>query len=190
MVKTLERLGVSAVIIEDKVGLKANSLFGTEANQAQDSIDDFCWKISTGKRAQVTDYFMIFARIESLILKKGMPDALNRARAYIEAGADGILIHSKENTPAEVFEFCREYKKFKNRVPLVVVPSTYSSVTEKELLEAGVNVVIYANHQLRSAYPAMVKTAESILQHGGCGEAEKLCLPIKDILNLIPGGES
>lgn len=189
MVKTLERLGVSAVIIEDKIGLKANSLFGTDVLQTQDSIEQFCQKISVGKKAQVTDYFMIFARIESLILKKGMQDALNRARAYIEAGADGILIHSKENNPSEIFSFCEEYKKFKDRVPLAVVPSTYSFVTETELIKAGVRVVIYANHQLRSAYPAMVRTAESILQNDGCGEAEKLCLPIKDILNLIPGEE-
>lgn len=189
MVKTLERLGVSAVIIEDKIGLKANSLFDTETNQAQDSIDDFCKKISTGKRAQITDYFMIFARIESLILKKGLADALNRAQAYINAGADGILIHSKENSPSEIFAFCAEYGKFKDKVPLAVVPSTYSHVTEKELKKAGVNMVIYANHQLRSAYPAMVKTAKSILHHEGCGEAEKLCMPIKDILTLIPGGE-
>ena len=189
MVKTLERLGVSAVIIEDKIGLKANSLFGTDVDQTQDSIEDFCQKISIGKRSQVTDHFMIFARIESLILKKGLPDALKRAQAYIEAGADGILIHSKENNPSEIFAFCQEYNKFKNCVPLAVVPSTYSAVTESELIKAGINMVIYANHQLRSAYPAMVKTAESILQHEGCGEAEKLCLPIKDILTLIPGGE-
>jgi len=189
MVKTLERLGVSAVIIEDKIGLKANSLFGTDVVQTQDSIEDFCQKISMGKKSQVTDYFMIFARIESLILKKGMRDALARARAYIGAGADGILIHSKENNPSEIFAFCKEYKKFKNKVPLTVVPSTYSSVTEKELEKAGVNMVIYANHQLRSAYPAMTKTAELILRHEGCGEAEKLCMPIKEILTLIPWGD-
>jgi len=189
MIKTLERLGVSAVIIEDKTGLKANSLFGTEANQTQDTIEDFCHKISVGKKAQVSDYFMIFARIESLILGKGLADALERARAYIGAGADGILIHSKAKNPSEIFAFCKEYKKFPGKVPLAVVPTTYSSVTEKELIEAGVNLVIYANHQLRSAYPAMVKTAESILRQGGCGEAEKLCMPIKDILTLIPGSE-
>lgn len=189
MVKTMERLGVSAVIIEDKIGLKANSLLGTEAAQTQDSIEQFCKKISAGRKAQITDYFMIFARIESLILNKGLEDALTRARAYIEAGANGLLIHSKKNTPAEIFDFCRAYKKFKNKVPLAVVPSTYSSVTESELAGAGVNVVIYANHQLRSAYPAMVKTAESILYHESCGEAEKFCMPIKDILTLIPGEE-
>lgn len=188
-VKTLERLGVSAVIIEDKIGLKANSLFGTDVLQTQDSIEQFCQKISVGKKAQVTDYFMIFARIESLILKKGLPDALARAQAYIKAGADGILIHSKENNPSEIFAFCREYQKFKNRVSLAVVPSTYSAVTEDELVAMGVNIVIYANHQLRSAYPAMVKTAESILYHESCGEAEKFCMPIKDILTLIPGEE-
>ncbi len=189
MIKTIERLGVSAVIIEDKIGLKANSLFGAEAHQTQDTIEDFCHKISVGKKAQVSDYFMIFARIESLILGKGLVDALERARAYIGAGADGILIHSKAKNPSEIFAFCKEYKKFPGKVPLAVVPTTYSAVTEKELTEAGVNLVIYANHQLRSAYPAMVKTAESILRQGGCGEAEKLCMPIKDILTLIPGSE-
>ncbi|MES2223542.1 MAG: phosphoenolpyruvate mutase [Patescibacteria group bacterium] len=187
MVKTLERLGASAVIIEDKKGLKANSLFGTGANQIQDSIEDFCYKISMGKKAQVTNHFMIFARIESLILKQGMEDALTRAKAYIEAGADGILIHSKEKEPTEIFEFCKEYKKFKNRVPLAVVPSTYSSVTEDELEKAGVNVVIYANQLLRSAYPAMTKVAEMILEDGSAGNAEKLCMPIKEVLTLIPG---
>lgn len=189
MVKTLERLGVSAVIIEDKVGLKANSLFGTDANQTQDSIADFSHKISVGKKAQVTNHFMIFARVESLILQQGMADALARAKAYIDAGADGILIHSKEKTPDEIFEFCKAYKKFKKRVPLAVVPSTYSSVTEDELIKHGVKVVIYANHLLRSAYPAMVKTAEIILENGRSHEAENLCLPIKEILTLIPGSE-
>ncbi len=188
MVKTLERLGVSAVIIEDKVGLKANSLFGADANQTQDSIEEFSHKISVGKKAQVTNHFMIIARIESLVLGKGMKDALDRAKAYIKAGADGIFISSKEKTPDEIFAFAKEYKKFKTKVPLVVVPSTYSSVTEEELVKHGIKVVIYANHLLRSAYPAMVKTAEVILENGGCGESEKLCMPIKDILTLIPGG--
>lgn len=188
MVKTLERLGVSAVIIEDKIGLKANSLFDSaQDKQTQDSIAEFSHKISTGKKAQVGSDFMIFARIESLILKKGMKDALLRAKAYIDAGADGILIHSKEKTPGEIFAFCKEYKKFKKKVPLAVVPSTYSGVTENELIKVGVNMVIYANHLLRSAYPAMTKTAEVILENGGCSEAEKLCMPIKEILTLIPG---
>lgn len=188
MVKTLERLGVSAVIIEDKVGLKANSLFGTDVDQTQDSIKDFSHKITLGKKSQVGTDFMIVARIESLILKKGMKDALARAKAYIEAGADGILIHSKEKTPDEIFTFCKEYKKFKKKVPIFVVPSTYSSVTEAELIKHGVKVVIYANHLLRSAYPAMVKTAETILENNSCKEAEKDCMSIKEILTLIPGG--
>ena len=188
MVKTLERLGVSIVIIEDKVGLKANSLFGTDVDQTQDSIKDFSHKISLGKKSQVGTDFMIVARIESLILKKGMKDALARAKAYIEAGADGILIHSKEKTPDEIFTFCKEYKKFKKKVPIFVVPSTYSSVTEAELIKHGVKVVIYANHLLRSAYPAMVKTAETILENNSCKEAEKDCMSIKEILTLIPGG--
>ncbi len=187
MVRTLERLGVSAVIIEDKIGLKRNSLFGTEVEQTQDSIDNFSSKISEGKRAQVTNDFMIIARIESLILKAGLQDALKRAHAFIEAGADGIMIHSKEKSPQEVLEFCDEYKKFENRVPLVAVPSTYNSITESELSSAGANIVIYANHLLRSAYPAMIKTAESILEHERSYEANDLCMPIKEILNLIPG---
>jgi len=186
MVRTLERLGVSAVIIEDKKGLKKNSLFGTDVVQIQDNIDDFANKVSAGKRAQVTDDFMIIARIESLILKAGMDDALARARAYIAAGADGIMIHSKRTTADEVLTFCKEYEKFDDRVPLVVVPSTYAQTTEDELAEAGVRIVIYANQLLRSAYPAMVEVAKSILLHSRAAEAEEHCMLIKDIINLIP----
>ena len=186
MVRTLERLGVSAVIIEDKKGLKKNSLFGTDVEQVQDEIEAFTHKIACGKHAQVTDDFMIIARIESLILEAGMHDALARAKAYIDAGADGIMIHSKEPTADEVLTFCKEYAKFEDRVPLVVVPSTYSSTTEDELAAAGVNIVIYANQLLRSAYPAMVQVAKSILSHGCAAEAEERCMPIKDIISLIP----
>jgi phosphoenolpyruvate mutase len=186
MVRTLERLGVSAVIIEDKKGLKRNSLFGTGAGQVQDTIEDFALKISSGKQAQVTDDFMIIARIESLILKAGMDDALARAEAYIAAGANGIMIHSKEKTSDEVITFCKAYAKFTDRVPLVVVPSTYSQTSEDELAAAGVSIVIYANQLLRSAYPAMVQVAESILRNGRASEAEDLCMPIKDIISLIP----
>ncbi|MCX6583101.1 MAG: phosphoenolpyruvate mutase [Candidatus Aminicenantes bacterium] len=190
MVRTLERGGISAVIIEDKVGLKKNSLLGTEAKQTQDTIENFSNKISRGKKAQVTDDFMIIARIESLILKAGMPDALERAKAYIAAGADGIMIHSNQKTPAEILEFCEMYNRFEQKVPLVVVPSTYSSITEPELKQAGIRIVIYANQLLRSAYPAMVKTAEAILtrQRSMECESEGLCMPIKEILRLIPGG--
>lgn len=185
-VRSLERLGVSAVIIEDKIGEKRNSLFGTIANQTQDSIEDFSEKINRGKKAQITNDFMIIARIESLILKKGMKDALKRASAYIAAGADGIMIHSKEKTPAEVLRFCKEYQKFEYKVPLVVVPSTYSGIKESVLEKAGVRIVIYANQLIRSAYPAMTKVAESILKNGRAYEAEKLCLPIDKVLTLIP----
>jgi len=189
-VKTLERIGVSAVIIEDKIGLKKNSLFGTEVEQEQDSIEHFCEKISEGKRAQVTDDFMIIARIESLILDAGMNDALERAEAYIDAGADAIMIHSKDDEPDDILEFCDHYKDFEYKVPLVVVPSTYCQITEEELIDAGVDVVIYANHLIRSAYPAMKNTAESILKHNRAKEAdEEYCMPIKDILTLIPGGK-
>jgi phosphoenolpyruvate mutase len=189
-IKTLERLGVSAVIIEDKMGLKRNSLFGTDVKQEQDTIENFSRKISAGKKAQVNDDFMIIARIESLILKKGLDDALKRAKAYINAGADGIMIHSREKDPKEVLGFCKEYAKFADKVPLVAVPTSYSAIAEEELIKAGVNMVIYGNHLLRSAYPAMVKTAECILKNGRCHEAsEKYCMPIKDVLNLIPGGK-
>lgn len=187
MVRTLERMGVSAVIIEDKIGLKKNSLLGTDVSQLQDSIEEFSLKIITGKQAQITQDFMIIARIESLILKIGMADALTRAKAFIAAGADGIMIHSKEKSPAEVLEFCRKYAEFEQKVPLVVVPSTYSSVTEEELKKAGVRIVIYANQLLRSAYPAMIKTAETILMNGRSHECESTLMPIKDIVALIPG---
>ncbi len=185
-VKSLERLGVSAVIIEDKIGAKRNSLFGTDVEQTQDKIEDFAEKINKGKKAQVSDDFMIIARIESLILKNGIDDALRRARAYIEAGTDGVMIHSKEKTPKEIFEFCKEYKKFKYKVPLVAVPSTYSSVKEGELVKAGFRIVIYANQLIRSAYPAMVKVAETILKNGRAQEADKYCLPISEVIKLIP----
>jgi len=185
-VRSLERLGISAIIIEDKIGLKKNSLFGTDVEQQQDLIDNFCYKIKQGKKSQVTEDFMIISRIESLILKKGLEDALKRARAYIEAGTDGIMIHSKEKDPAEIFTFCEEFKKLPKRVPLVVVPSTYNSVTETQLQEYGVNIVIYANQLLRSAYPAMVKTAQTILENERALEADQYCMPIKEILTLIP----
>lgn len=188
-VRTLERLGVSAVIIEDKVGLKKNSLFGTDVAQQQDSIEGFCSKIGAGKSAAVTEQFMVIARIESLILSQGMDDAVERAKAYIDAGADGIMIHSKSRQPDEILEFCRIFGGFTRRVPLVVVPSTFNSVTEAELASAGVNIVIYANQLLRAAYPAMINTAKSILEHGRSMEADTQLMSIKDILELIPGGK-
>ncbi len=187
-VKTLERLGVSAIIIEDKIGLKKNSLFGTEVEQTQDSIEDFARKIQMGKQARVTDDFMIIARIESLILNKGLDDAITRAQAYIEAGADGIMIHSKEKDFKEVYEFCNLYKKLDYRVPLIAIPTTYNQVYEKDLIDAGVNVVIYANHLLRAAYPAMLKAAQTILKNERSYETNDMCMSIKEILTLIPGG--
>ena len=185
MVKSLERYGISGVIIEDKIGLKQNSLLDTGKNQQQDSISNFARKISEAKRRQVTEDFSIIARIESLIHKKGLNDALKRANAYIDAGADGIMIHSKEKTPDEILEFCEEYSKFPQKVPLVVVPTTYCIITEQELIEAGVKIVIYANQLLRSAYPAMIKVAKSILTHESAFDADKFCTPIKEITSLI-----
>jgi len=185
-VRSLERLGVSAVIIEDKIGLKKNSLFGTDVAQQQDTIAGFSHKLKEGKQAQITDDFMIIARIESLILKAGMDDALKRAKAYIEAGADGIMIHSREKTPDEIIAFCKEFAKFERKVPLVAVPSSYDQITEDELANIGVNIVIYANHLLRSAYPSMVETALSILENERALEASHKLLPIKEIIKLIP----
>ena len=187
-VRTLERLGVSAVIIEDKVGLKQNSLFGTDAVQTQDTIEGFCAKIKAGKEAQVTRDFMIISRCESLIAGKPVDDALERCHAYVAAGADGIMIHSKNKDGMDIKEFCQRFRQTDDHTPIVAVPTTYNQFTEEELAEWGVNIVIYANHMLRSAYPAMVKCAESILQHRRSLEAsEQYCMPIKQILNLIPG---
>lgn len=186
-VKTLERLGVSAVIIEDKAGLKKNSLFGTDVHQQQDSITEFCEKISAGKSAQVTDDFMIIARCESLILDKGMDDAIDRCKAYLAAGADGIMIHSRREDGQEILDFCKHYQSFGVGRPLVVVPSSFDRITETEFESAGVNIVIYANHMLRAAYPAMLDVAKTILQNERCFEARSKCLSIKEILEMIPG---
>ncbi len=187
-VRTLERLGVSAVIIEDKVGLKQNSLFGTDAVQTQDTIEGFCAKIMAGKEAQVTRDFMIISRCESLIAGKPVDDALERCHAYVAAGADGIMIHSKNKDGMDIKEFCQRFREVDNHTPIVAVPTTYAQFTEEELASWGINIVIYANHMLRSAYPAMVKCAERILETTRCLEAsEEYCMPIKQILNLIPG---
>lgn len=186
-VKSLERLGISAVVIEDKIGLKKNSLLGNEVMQEQDTIENFQAKIIAGKKSQVTKDFMIIARIESLILEAGMKDALKRAAAYIDAGADAIMIHSRQKSPSEIFEFCEKYQMLSQKVPLMVVPSSFNEVTEEEWETRGVNIVCYANHMLRSAYPAMVSVAESILRNGRSKDCDDSCLPIKEILNLIPG---
>lgn len=187
-VRTLERNGISCVIIEDKVGLKQNSLFGTDAVQTQDTIEGFCNKIRTGKNAQVTKDFMIVSRCESLIAGKSVDDALERCFAYVEAGADGIMIHSKEKSGEDIKEFCLRFREKHALVPIIVVPTTYNQFTEEELKEWGINVVIYANHMLRAAYPAMLKCATSILEHSRSKEAAaEYCMPIKEILELIPG---
>ena len=187
-VRTLERLGISAVIIEDKVGLKQNSLFGTDAIQTQDTIEGFCNKIKAGKDAQITRDFMIISRCESLIAGKPVEDALERCHAYVAAGADGIMIHSKNKSGEDIKEFCQRFREKDPHTPIVAVPTTYNQFTEEELAEWGINVVIYANHMLRAAYPAMVKCAERILEMSRSLEAsDEYCMPIKQILNLIPG---
>jgi phosphoenolpyruvate phosphomutase len=186
-VKSLERTGVSAVVIEDKTGLKKNSLFGNDVTQTQDSIENFCEKISRGKASQISDDFMIIARIESLILEAGMEDALIRADAYIKAGADGIMIHSRHKDPAEIMEFMQKFRATDSITPVVVVPTSFNSVTVEEFIEMGVNVVVTANHMLRSAYPAMLNVAKSVLENGRSLEAEPDCMSIKEILEFIPG---
>ena len=186
LVATLERIGVSAVIIEDKVGLKRNSLFGAAGGQSQDSIENFSAKITAGKSVLKTPDFMIIARIESLILEQGMDDALTRARAYVRAGADGIMIHSRSKTPDEVREFCIAFKAEYPDIPIVVVPTSYNDITEVELGEFGADIVIHANHLIRAAFPAMCRAAEIILKNGCSAKADELCMPIKEILTLIP----
>lgn len=184
-VRTLERMGVSAVIIEDKTGLKKNSLFGTEVEQTQAPVDEFCHKIAAGKRVQLTEDFMIIARVESLILERGMEDALTRAHAYVNAGADGIMIHSRKKDPAEIFEFCDKFRKEDKHTPIVVVPTSFNSVTEEELARHGVNIVIYANQLTRSAFPAMKNTAEEILKNHRALEADAKLMPFREIITLI-----
>ena len=184
-VRTLEKMGVSAVIIEDKTGLKKNSLFGNEVKQTQDSIENFSAKITAGKNAQLTDDFMIIARIESLILEKGMDDALERAFAYVKAGADGIVIHSRRKEPDEIIEFCDEFRKTDKNTVLVVIPTSFDIITEEELALHGVNIVIYANQLIRSAFPAMKKTAEDILKYHRAKEVDERLMPVKQIITLI-----
>ncbi len=185
-VRSLERMGVSMVIIEDKTGLKKNSLFGTEVKQTQDSIENFCEKIKAGKRAQKTKEFMICARIESLILEQGMEDALKRAFAFTAAGADAIMIHSRKKDPAEIFEFVEKFRKENKVTPIVVVPTSFNTVTEDEFKQRGVNVVIYANQLTRTGFPAMQDAARTILENHRAKECDDKCMSIKDIITLIP----
>lgn len=184
-VRSLEKMGVSAVIIEDKVGLKKNSLFGTEVEQTQDTIENFSAKIKAGKKVQLTDDFMIIARIESLILEAGMDDALERAHAFVKAGADGIMIHSRRKDPDEILTFCDKFREDDKETPIVVVPSSFNTITEEELGEHGVNIVIYANQLTRSAFPAMEETAKDILRYHRAKEVDDRLMPIKDIISLI-----
>jgi phosphoenolpyruvate phosphomutase len=185
-VRSLERMGVSMVIIEDKTGLKKNSLFGTEVVQTQDTIENFCNKIAAGKKAQKTTDFMICARIESLILERGMEDALSRAFAYVNAGADAIMIHSRKKDPSEIFEFVENFRTQDATTPVVVVPTSFNSVTEDEFKARGVNVVIYANQLTRTGFPAMQNAARTILEHHRAKECDDMCMSIKDIITLIP----
>ncbi|WP_234284768.1 phosphoenolpyruvate mutase [Campylobacter molothri] len=186
-VRSLERIGVSAVIIEDKIGLKKNSLLGNDVIQNQDSIEDFCLKIQAGKKAQITKDFMIIARIESLILDKGMDDALSRAFAYIEAGADGIMIHSRHKDANEIIEFLKLFRSKDKDTPIVVVPTSFCSIKANELAQYGVNIVVYANHMIRSSFIAMQNIAREILKNDRSEESEEKCMKIDEILNLIPG---
>ena len=186
-VRTLERNGISAVIIEDKKGLKKNSLFGTEVKQELASEEEFCHKISEGKKAQVTKDFMIIARIEEIIAGYTVDEAIAKAFAAVKAGADGVMIHSKDKSGMDIKEFCQKFRAEYKQVPIVLVPTTYNQFTEKELAEWGANVIIYANHMLRASYPAMKKCAETILETERSLEVNDLCMPIKQILELIPG---
>lgn len=186
-VRTLERLGISAIIIEDKTGLKKNSLFGTSVPQSRDSIENFSHKIRTGKSAQITEDFMIIARIESFILGDTLKDALERADAYIQAGADAIMIHSREKSGDDIKSFCLKFREKNTTTPIVLVPSSYNHIKENELIEWGANVVIYANHLLRASFPSMQKVAKTILKNQRTSELDDTCMSIKEILELIPG---
>ncbi|MCL2022754.1 MAG: phosphoenolpyruvate mutase [Oscillospiraceae bacterium] len=187
LVKTLERMGVSAIIIEDKIGLKKNSLFGTDVEQTQDTIEGFCEKIRRGKEALTTEEFMVFARCESLILERGMEDALERCRAYVDAGADGIMIHSRRKNADEITQFIAEFRAADHLTPIVIVPTTFNETREEEWSDLGVNVIIYANHLIRASFPAMETTAKLILANGRCKEADELlCMGVEDVLTLIP----
>ena len=186
-VRTLERNGVSAVIIEDKKGLKKNSLFGTEAKQVLATEEEFCEKIAAGKKAQVTKDFMIIARIEEIIAGYTVDEAITKAFAAVRAGADGVMIHSKDKSGIDIKEFCQKFRAEYKNIPIVLVPTTYNQFTEKELGEWGANIIIYANHMLRASYPAMKKCAETILQAERSLEVNDMCMPIKEILELIPG---
>ncbi len=188
-VRSLERLGVSMVIIEDKTGLKKNSLFGTEVVQTQDSIENFSAKIRAGKKAQRTKEFMICARIESLILEQGMEDAITRAFAFVEAGADAIMIHSRKKDPSEIQEFIEKFRAKDKTTPIVLVPTSFNSVTEEEWKERGANIIIYANQLMRAEVPAMQKAAEIILENHRAEECDKMLMPFKDIIRLIPAEE-
>ena len=185
-VRSLERMGVSMVIIEDKTGLKKNSLFGTDVKQTQDTIEHFCEKIRAGKKAQKTADFMICARIESLILKQGMEDALTRAHAYVDAGADAIMIHSKEKDPSEIKEFIKKFRETNVLTPIVLVPTTFNTVYEDEWKAMGANIIIYANQLTRTGFPAMQNAAKLILENHRAKECDDICMPIKDIITLIP----
>ena len=185
-VRSLERLGVSMVIIEDKTGLKKNSLFGTEVVQTQDTIENFSAKIRAGKKAQRTKEFMICARIESLILEQGMEDALTRAFAFVEAGADAIMIHSRKKDPSEIQEFIEKFRAKDKTTPIVLVPTSFNSVTEEEWKERGANIIIYANQLMRAEVPAMQKAAEMILENHRAEECDAMLMPFKDIIRLIP----
>lgn len=186
IVQSLERIGVSAIIIEDKTGAKKNSLFGTEVEQTQDTPQHFAEKIKAAKAVLSTDDFMIIARIESLILEKGEQDALERAECYIKSGADGIMIHSRKREPDEVYSFCQKLKERYPDIPIVVIPTTYNNVSEEELAKHGADIIIHANHLIRSAFPAMEKAAVRILEHGSSECVDDICMPIKQIIRLIP----
>lgn len=189
-IRSMERLGISAVIMEDKKGLKRNSLLGNDVNQTQEDIDVFCEKIQAGKARKISQDFMIIARIESLILEKKMHDAVERAEAYVDAGADGIMIHSRRKEPEEIFEFAKIFRNKFQHIPLVSIPTTYNTVSENELASRGFNLVIYANHLLRASYPAMKKVAKSILINGRSYEADEELIDISEALSIIPGTSS
>jgi len=188
LVRKLGRLGVSGIIIEDKMFPKRNSL-DKDAKQILEDPEVFSQKIQRGQEVKLGEDFFIIARIESLIAGRSLNDAVSRARQYIIAGADGIMIHSKKDTPNDILSFASEYEKIcielKRRPILVCVPTTYNLITDKELHDHGFNVIIHANQMLRAAHKSMKKVSEVMLRNDRGFEAEALCSPVSEVFSDV-----
>ena len=182
-VQKLENVGISAIIIEDKAFPKKNSL-DSSAKHILEDVDIFAKKIKYGVAAKRNKDFMIIARLESLIAKHSMQHALLRAEAFIDAGADGIMIHSKSKVGTdEIIDFAKRFRKM-SELPLVCVPTTYNDIFDKELEKIGFNIVIHANHLLRASLKAMKGAASQIEKEGRSININKRIASVKDIFQI------